>query len=153
MLLIPLTTIHFFISSTSCRAIIFAWLLIFTTSIPTMAFHGEVQYVHKGEHRTACLFLSEHGYRRDIFQVCSWNSPDLNGFFDKNLYPHRFHFYCLRMWFHCHSYASYTWVCCHGCGVPMHRVVERVPKSRGMMKLYFSRFSMCNHFLIIKLVY
>jgi hypothetical protein len=52
-----------------CRAIILAWVLIFTTAIPTAICHGEVEYVHKGENHTACLFLSEHGYRHDLFQV------------------------------------------------------------------------------------
>jgi len=51
------------------RAIILAWILIFTTAIPTAICHGEVSYVHKGENHTACLFLSEQGYRHDLFQV------------------------------------------------------------------------------------
>lgn len=56
-------------SSISHRAIILAWFLIFTTAIPTAICHGEVDYVHKGENHTACLFLSENGYRHDLFQV------------------------------------------------------------------------------------
>lgn len=56
-------------SSSSLRAIILAWILIFTTAIPTAICHGEVHYVHKGVNHTACLFLD--GYRHDLFQV--WN--------------------------------------------------------------------------------
>lgn len=50
------------------RATLLAWFFIFTTAIPTAICHGEVKYMHKGDNRTACLFLEDE-YNHSLFQV------------------------------------------------------------------------------------
>ncbi|CRL02286.1 CLUMA_CG015406, isoform A [Clunio marinus] len=50
-------------------ATLLAWFFIFTTAIPTAICHGEDTYMHKGENRTACLFLVEQGYNHSLFQI------------------------------------------------------------------------------------
>lgn len=55
------------ISSIS-RATLLAWFFIFTTAIPTAICHGEIEYMHKGDNHTACLFL-EDDYNHSLFQV------------------------------------------------------------------------------------
>lgn len=65
---------NFSISSIS-RATLLAWFFIFTTAIPTAICHGEIEYMHKGDNHTACLFLEED-YNHSLFQVSRtcWNA-------------------------------------------------------------------------------